>query len=179
MVSCLWFSGILYAFMISPCLLHFPSIFILIDMTTLVIVCFVKNDRYHAAHYAASFSILLLLRRSKKCLHYPFLNVRSPTEAKNFSSNLCVQTGPGAHPVSCAVGTGGYFRGGKGRPGRDADHSSLRVPRLRKEGAIYPLTAGASMAYGGTTLPLLSSQTFFMNIHQHHNRHRDNFHGFL
>jgi hypothetical protein len=49
--------------------------------------------------------------------------VRSPTEAEDFSSNLCVQTGSGAHPASCRVGTGGSLSGGKGRPGRDADHS--------------------------------------------------------
>jgi len=33
-----------------------------------------------------------------------------------------VQTGPGAHPVSCTMGTGS-FPGGKKRPGRDADPS--------------------------------------------------------
>jgi hypothetical protein len=33
--------------------------------------------------------------------------VRSPTEAEDFSSNLCVQTGSGAHAASCTVGTGG------------------------------------------------------------------------
>jgi hypothetical protein len=42
---------------------------------------------------------------------------------EDFSSNLCVQTGSGAHPVSCTVGTEGPFPGGKARPGRDADHS--------------------------------------------------------
>jgi hypothetical protein len=51
------------------------------------------------------------------------IGVRSPTEARNFSSILCVQTGSGAHPVSCTVGTGGPFPGGKARPWRDADHS--------------------------------------------------------
>jgi hypothetical protein len=49
--------------------------------------------------------------------------VRSPTEAEDFSSTLCVQTGSGTHPASCTVGTGGSYPGGKGRPGRDADHS--------------------------------------------------------
>jgi len=33
-----------------------------------------------------------------------------------------VQTGPGAHPASCKVGTGS-LPGGKVRPGRAADHS--------------------------------------------------------
>jgi hypothetical protein len=48
---------------------------------------------------------------------------RSPTEAEDFSSSLCVQTGSGAHPASCTMGTGGPFSGGKARPWRDTDHS--------------------------------------------------------
>jgi hypothetical protein len=39
--------------------------------------------------------------------------VRSPAEAKDFSSNLCVQTGSEAHPASCTMGTGGPFPGKK------------------------------------------------------------------
>jgi hypothetical protein len=46
------------------------------------------------------------------------IEVLSPAEAKDFSSNVCVQTGSGAQPASCPMGTGG-----KARPGRDADHS--------------------------------------------------------
>jgi hypothetical protein len=49
--------------------------------------------------------------------------VRSPAVSKDFSSSLCVQTGSGAHPASCTIGTGGPFPGGKARSGRDADHS--------------------------------------------------------
>jgi hypothetical protein len=33
-----------------------------------------------------------------------------------------VQTGYGAHPVSCTMGTGCPFHGGKARPGREPDH---------------------------------------------------------
>jgi hypothetical protein len=51
------------------------------------------------------------------------IEVRSAAEVEYFSSNLCVQTGSGAHPASCPVGTGGPFPGAKSRPGRDADHS--------------------------------------------------------
>jgi hypothetical protein len=51
------------------------------------------------------------------------IGVLSPAGAKDFSSSLCVQTGSGAHPASCTMGTGGPFSGGKARPGRDADHS--------------------------------------------------------
>jgi hypothetical protein len=49
--------------------------------------------------------------------------VRSPGEAKDFSSSLCVQTVSGAQPASYPMGTEGPFPGGKSRPGRDADHS--------------------------------------------------------
>jgi hypothetical protein len=39
--------------------------------------------------------------------------VRSPAGAKDFSSSLCVQTGCGAHPASCTMGTGGPSPGVK------------------------------------------------------------------
>jgi hypothetical protein len=51
------------------------------------------------------------------------IEVRSPARAKDFSCDLCVQTGSEAHPASCTVGTGGPFPGNKAGPGRDADHS--------------------------------------------------------
>jgi hypothetical protein len=42
---------------------------------------------------------------------------------------LCfVQTGSGAHPASCTMGTGG-----KARPGRDADHSPPSSAEVKKE----------------------------------------------
>jgi hypothetical protein len=41
------------------------------------------------------------------------IGVRSPAGAKDFSSNLCVQTGSEAYPASCTMGTGGPFPGGK------------------------------------------------------------------
>jgi hypothetical protein len=66
------------------------------------------------------------------------INVRSPPEAKNFSSILCVQTGSRAHPASCTVGTGGPFPGAKERPGRYADHSPNLVPKSRMS-KIYSL----------------------------------------
>jgi hypothetical protein len=57
------------------------------------------------------------------------IGVRSPAGAKDFSSSLFVQTGSGAYPASCPMGTGGPFPGGKARPGRDADHLPHLVPR--------------------------------------------------
>jgi hypothetical protein len=51
------------------------------------------------------------------------IGVRSQGGAKDFSSSLCIQTGSGAHSVSCTMGTGGPFPDAKARPGCDADHS--------------------------------------------------------
>jgi hypothetical protein len=45
------------------------------------------------------------------------IGVRSPAGAKNFSSNLCFQTGSEAHPASCTMGTGRPFPGTKRGPG--------------------------------------------------------------
>jgi hypothetical protein len=51
------------------------------------------------------------------------IGVRSPAGAEDFSSILCVQTGSGAYPASCPMGTGVLSPGVKARSGRDADHS--------------------------------------------------------
>jgi hypothetical protein len=50
------------------------------------------------------------------------IGVRSPAGAEDFSSSLCVQTGSGAHPASCPMGTSVFSPGVKAQPGRDADH---------------------------------------------------------
>jgi hypothetical protein len=52
-----------------------------------------------------------------------------PDKGKEFSSSLCVQTGSGAHPASCTMGTGGPFPRGKTRPESDADNSPHLMPR--------------------------------------------------
>jgi hypothetical protein len=59
--------------------------------------------------------------------------VRSPAGAEDFSCSLCVQTGSGAHPASCTMGTGGPFPGDKALPGRDADHSPLSSAEVVNE----------------------------------------------
>jgi hypothetical protein len=57
------------------------------------------------------------------------IEVRSPAEEREFSSSLCVQTGSGAHPASCTMGTGGPFHGVKrGRGVTLTSHPHL-VPR--------------------------------------------------
>jgi hypothetical protein len=61
------------------------------------------------------------------------IGVRSLAEAKDFSYSLFVQTGSGAHPASCTMGTGGPFPGTKARPGRDADHSPPSSAEVKYE----------------------------------------------
>jgi hypothetical protein len=56
-------------------------------------------------------------------------NVRSSAEARDFSSNLCVQTGSEAHLVTSPTGTWGPFSGSKARPRRNAGHSPHLAPR--------------------------------------------------
>jgi hypothetical protein len=57
------------------------------------------------------------------------IGVRSPAGAEDFSSNLCVQTGSGAHPASCTMGTGVLSPGVKrGRGVMLTTHPHL-VPR--------------------------------------------------
>jgi hypothetical protein len=50
-----------------------------------------------------------------------------------------VQTGPGAHPASCTVGTRSFP--GVKRPGRGAAHPPLRVPwsRMSRARPLIPL----------------------------------------
>jgi hypothetical protein len=59
--------------------------------------------------------------------------VWSPTEAEDFSSSLCVETGFGAHPAYCAVGTGGPFPFGKVQPGYNVDHSPPSSGEVKNE----------------------------------------------
>jgi hypothetical protein len=78
--------------------------------------------------------IFMNIAQSIQCLTTDWTaRVRSPTEAENFSSNLCVQMGLGSHPASYTVGTGGSFPGGQAQPGRDAVNSPLSSAEVKKE----------------------------------------------
>jgi hypothetical protein len=46
-------------------------------------------------------------------------------------STILLETGPGAHPASCTMGTGSFP--GVKRPGRGANHPPHLAPRLKKE----------------------------------------------
>jgi hypothetical protein len=75
------------------------------------------------------------------------LTVRSSAEANNFSCILCVQTSSDAHPASYPIG--GHFPGGKGRPGRNANHSPHLVPssRMSRSYTSSPFNARMAVAW--------------------------------
>jgi hypothetical protein len=82
--------------------------------------------------------------------------VRSPAEAKDFSSSLCVQTSSEAHPASYPKGTGG-----KARPRRDADHSPPCSAEVKNELQLFsPLPPCRRHGDSGTALLYL---LFFYN----------------
>jgi hypothetical protein len=58
---------------------------------------------------------------------------------EDFSSNLCVWTGSGAHPASCPMGTRSPFPGGKAWLGYDTGHSTPSSAGHEWVGAIPPL----------------------------------------
>jgi hypothetical protein len=73
-----------------------------------------------------------VVAQSVQCLTTDWTpRVRSPTEAKDFSSSLCIQTGSGAHPASYSVGTGVLSPGVKHDWGVMLTTHPHLVPRLR------------------------------------------------
>jgi hypothetical protein len=58
---------------------------------------------------------------------------RSPTETKNFLSNLCVQTKSGVHPCLLSNGYWRSFPGAKVWSRRDADHSHRSSAEVKNE----------------------------------------------
>jgi hypothetical protein len=88
------------------------------------------------------------------------IGVRFPAGAKDFSSNLCVQTGSGAHPASYTMGTGGLSPGVK--RGRGVTTHPHLVPRSRMSRSYTTLLPSASLVCSGTALLLLFFFTFVL-----------------
>jgi hypothetical protein len=78
--------------------------------------------------------------------------VRSPAEAKDLSSSLCVQTSSGAHPASYPMGTGGPFLGVKRGPGVTLTTHLHLVPRSRMSRSYKSSPPSAFVACSGTAL---------------------------
>jgi hypothetical protein len=80
-------------------------------------------------------------------LDYRAIGVRSPVGVKDFSSNLCVQTGSEANPAFCTMGTGGPFPGAKrGRGVTLTTHTCIECRGQEWVGAIPPLPPSAFVA---------------------------------
>jgi hypothetical protein len=80
------------------------------------------------------------------------IKVRSPAEAKDFTCSLCVQTGSGAHPASCTMGTGVLSPGlNCGRGATLTTHPNL-VPRSRMSRSYTYSPPSSFMVCGGTAL---------------------------
>jgi hypothetical protein len=90
--------------------------------------------------------------------------VQSPAEAKDFSSSLCVQTGSGAHPASCTMGTGGPFSGVKARPERDAEHSPILMPRSRTSNRYISSPSCRPHGGNGTVLLFTLCTPFIVSV---------------
>jgi hypothetical protein len=68
------------------------------------------------------------------------IGVRLSEGTKDFSSNLCVQTGSEAHPASCTMGTGGPFPGARRDRGVMLTTHPNLVPRSRMNRSYTPST---------------------------------------
>jgi hypothetical protein len=100
-----------------------------INPVPLVLECCLQS---HSKIISAPLIARAEVAQSVQCLTTDWtIGVRSPAEAKDSSSSLCVQTSSEAHPASCTMGTGGPFPGGEAWPGHDADHSPHLVPMSR------------------------------------------------
>ena len=85
---------------------------------------------------------------SRELFTGPITQIRGPGERSRYRDSLrvgrsgdrvpvgarfsaLIQTGPGAHPASCTMGTGSYL--GEMRPGRDVDHPPPFSAEVMKE----------------------------------------------
>jgi hypothetical protein len=80
------------------------------------------------------------------------MGVRSPAGAKDFSSILCVQTGSGAHPASCPMGTWVLSPGLKRGRGVTLTTPPHLVPRSGMSRSHTSSPPSASVACSDTAL---------------------------
>jgi hypothetical protein len=71
------------------------------------------------------------------------------TRKKDFSSSLCVQTGSGAHPPSCKMGTGSPSAGLKRGRGVKLTTHPIECRDREWAGAIFPLPQAPSWRVAG------------------------------
>jgi hypothetical protein len=81
--------------------------------------------------------------------------IEVPAGAKNFSCDLCVQTGSGAHPASCTIDTEGPSAGAKARLGVMLTTHPHLVPRSRMSRSYTFSPPSALVACGVIALAFL------------------------
>ena len=88
-----------------------------------------------------------------------------------------VQTGPGAHPASCIMGTGSFP--GVKRPGRGADHPPSHSAEVKERVELYLYsTSGSSWPVQGEPLPLpnvIFPEPRTCSLHLYRSRRRSNY----
>jgi hypothetical protein len=87
------------------------------------------------------------------------IGVGFPARTRDFSSNLCVQTGSEAHPASCTMGNGGPFPGAKRGWSVTLTTHPYLLPRSRLSRSYTSSPPRAAMACSGAALLLLSYNT--------------------
>ena len=66
---------------------------------------------------------------------------------------MSMQTGPGAHPASCTMGTGSFL--GVKRPGRDVEHPPAYSAKVKERVEVYLCSpSGPSWPVIGRSLAL-------------------------
>ena len=74
-----------------------------------------------------------------------------------------VQTGPGAHPASCAKGIGSLYRAVK-RPGRGVEHPPPLALRLEKEYSYTSTPLSAFIARSRVNLTYLVTKAYYTHL---------------
>jgi hypothetical protein len=90
------------------------------------------------------------------------IGVRSTAGAKDFSSNLCVETGSGDHLASCIMGTGGPFPGAKSGRGLTLTTHPDLVPKSRMSRSYTLLPLSVTMVCSGPALLLFQRRSLLL-----------------
>jgi hypothetical protein len=98
------------------------------------------------------------------------IGVRSPAGAKDFSSNLCIQTGSEAHPASCTMGTGRPFLGAKRSQGVMLTTHPHLVPSSKMSRSYTSSPPSATMACSRSALLFIISMQVITPLYLHFER---------
>jgi hypothetical protein len=117
------------------------------DLPSKILQKGLNNSVFHSWFPIGTGQTVSRVAQSVQCLATGWTTGRSRFDPrqkrKDFSCSVCVQTGSGAHPASCPMGTGAIFPGAKARLGRKADHSPPSSAEFENEWELYHLSPQA------------------------------------